>query len=452
MYTEHDEGRGLVKTHWAHVRDRVHKVNPEFAALVDEIDPGKELPLFLAYYRYGDLTGDTENPFMPNMEGGLYRLDEHEASNEVFKHLGYGTNSAPLSMILEKAMEIFADLPGQQITIPRDIYLPGAFFPVNNLFFITNQRRYVPNGILSGTAGARSVFLLPNIGSINHHAHLQRDFDIQSAPTKSLHQHHTLFKELANYRLAEHNWRFCLLLFSEKFLQEILQKKPWLPVKNYILQYGWNKTTYDRCQFYYDVVFSTIQKKRNLKPNPFVFDIVKHLCKIALGVTPGFIPLTTDDFLPLEALQTMFIESYNLTKHTPTIMGPCHYGFEKDKHPVYFSLQNTAEDLFSPTSRTSSSTVFEIRELAHLLDIFQKELSSDNSLCADTVLKPLMQTIEFSYYHNRSDQYNIMRLSTELESFDKRFRSMPKKYKDRPATFASDSKFFRGCIAIKTKG
>ena len=36
MYTEHDERRGLVKTTWNKVRERVHKVNPEFAKLVDD--------------------------------------------------------------------------------------------------------------------------------------------------------------------------------------------------------------------------------------------------------------------------------------------------------------------------------------------------------------------------------------------------------------------------------
>lgn len=446
MYTEHDERRGTVKTCWAKVRERVHKVAPEFAALVDDVNPGKDMPLFLAYYSYGRSKGDTSNVILPRMDDGDYRLTKNEAPKEVFKYLGYGSDSAPFTMVLEKTSEMFTDIKDQQVTSPRIVYQPGDFFPLSR-FFTTHQRRYSPNAILTGTAGARSVFLLPEIGSLSHHAHLQRDFGIQSAPIKLLHEHHALFKELANHTLVNCDWKSCLLMFSEKFLQSIIKEKKWLPIKDYILQYGWNKTDYDRCQFYYDVIFSTIQRKRNLRPNPFVLDTVKHILKISLGVIPGFSPLTTDDLLPLTILQEIFIESYGL-KHTPTIMGPQHYIFEKDKHPTYFSLQYASPDIFAPTSRTSSSTVFEIRELAHVIEVLQQELSRDDSLCADTVFKDLMRTLEFSYYHNRPDQHRVMRLSKELETLDPRFQRMPTKYKTQQAAFASDSKFFRGCVAI----
>ena len=367
-------------------------------------------------------------------------------------HLGYGSNSAPFTMVFEKCLEFFADIKDQHITMPRTVYRPGDFFPVSNTFFITHQRQYAPNGILSSNAGARSVFLLPEIGSLSHHAHLQRDFNIQSGPIKSLHEHHALFKELANHPLANCDWKSCLMLFSEKFLKKIVKEKSWLPIRNYILQYVWNKTDYERCQHYYDVIFAAIQKKRNLRPNPFVFDTLKHILKIALGVIPGFAPQTTNDLLPLGTLQTIFIESYGLTKHIPTIMGPEHYIFEKDKHPIYFSLQYTSTDIFSPTSRTSSSTVFEIRELAHLIEVLQEELSRDSSLCSDTVFKDLMRALEFSYYHNRPDQHQVMRLSKDLAAIDPRLLNMPKEYQNHEASLASDSKFFRGCVVVRATG
>ncbi len=93
MYTEHDERRGLVKTNWANVRERVHKVNPEFATLVDEVNPGNDMPLFLAYYPYGYNSG--VNPHLPKIDGGSYQLTKEETPKEIFKHLGYGSNSAP---------------------------------------------------------------------------------------------------------------------------------------------------------------------------------------------------------------------------------------------------------------------------------------------------------------------------------------------------------------------
>jgi len=451
MYTEHDERCGLVKTTWAKVRDRVHTVAPMFAALVDEVDPGNDMPLFLAYYSYGRNKGDTYSPILPTMDNGEYRLLKETAPKDVFKHLGYGSNSAPLTMILEKSFEMYTDINTYQITSPKTVYHPGDFFPINNTFFATHSRRYAANGILSSRAGARSVFLLPQIGSHYHYARLQKEFNLQSSPVTSLHEHFTLFKELTDHPLAKCDWKLCVMMFSEKFLAAILKKRSWLPIKNYIMQYAWNRTDYDRNQFYYDVIFATLQQKRNLRPNPFVFDTMRHVVKIALGVMPGFVPLITNDLLPLDTLQKIFIDSYGLSKYIPTIMGPHHYLFEKDKYPVYFSLQYSASDIFSPTSRTSSSTVFEIRELAHLFNVLQQELSLEDSLCADTVVKDLMRSLEFLYYHNRPDQHHVMRLSKELEDIDTRFHKLPKLYQKSAATFASDAKFFRGCVAVRRR-
>jgi len=51
-------------------------------------------------------------------------------------------------------------------------------------------------------------------------------------------------------------------------------------------------------------------------------------------------------------------------------MQPAHFYFENDKLPVYYSLQNPSTYAFSPKSRKLSSTLFEMRELAHIMRIF----------------------------------------------------------------------------------
>lgn len=451
MYTEHDERRGLVKTNWQGVRDRVAKVAPEFAALIDEVSPGDELPLFFAYYSYGKSIGDTRNPTLPNIDGSEYQLTAEEAPKEVFEHLGYGSDSAPFTMILEKACEFYSDLTDTEITSPKTIYRAGDFFPLSR-FFTNHGRQYAPNCILTGVSGARSVFLLPKIGCKEHHSHLQEAFNIKSPPAKSLYQHWELFSELANNEIVNSDWKSCLLFFSEKFFNRILNDRVWLPIKNYILQYGWNKTDYDRNQFYYEIVLSTIQQKRNLKPNPFIFDAAKHAIKIALGASPGFEPLTDNELLPLETLQTIFKNIYGLKGQAPTIMGPKKFTFEKSHYPTYYSLQYTSPDVFSPTSRTTTSTLFEVRELAHIINVFQEELARENSLCDNTILQKLMENIEFSYFHNREDQHKVMQSSKLLGNFDERFTQTSTTALNKTDKLASDAKFFRGCVAIKTKG
>lgn len=39
MVTEVDEGKGLVRVYWENIRDRVTKVQPAFAKIVDEFEP-----------------------------------------------------------------------------------------------------------------------------------------------------------------------------------------------------------------------------------------------------------------------------------------------------------------------------------------------------------------------------------------------------------------------------
>ncbi len=117
MFTEIDQRRGLVKTDWESVRSRVAKVEPKFAKIVDALSPDKTFPLWLAYYRWGDLKGDTVSPFLPTVEGGLYRLQDNIAPKEVLKYLGYGQTHSPMGMILEKNFEIFVDLSTNGIPV-----------------------------------------------------------------------------------------------------------------------------------------------------------------------------------------------------------------------------------------------------------------------------------------------------------------------------------------------
>lgn len=49
-------------------------------------------------------------------------------SDAIMKDLGYGQNSLPLGMILDKQMEYFLDLKNQKLTMPIKVYRPGEFF------------------------------------------------------------------------------------------------------------------------------------------------------------------------------------------------------------------------------------------------------------------------------------------------------------------------------------
>lgn len=450
MVTEIDEGKGLIKTCWADVRKRVAKVEPKFAKIVDELSPDKSFPIYLAYYPYGALKGDTESTFFPKAEGGYYRLSDPEAPKDVVRSLGYSKGSSPMGMVLEKNLEYFIDLKNENISIPWLIFSPGSFFPFATILSKKTNRTYAPNGVLTVTSGTRSSFMLPNIGCATNHSNLQRDFNVQNPPPKSLYEHWHIFREIINSTIGNCNWRSCVIYFSEKWIEKLHNDKAWLYLKHYLHELAWNAFEYRRNDIYYNIAFSVIQKKRNLKPNPYLVDTARHLFTTALGAAPGYAPACNDDALPYELLQKVFIESYGLKKYFPTIMQPIHFNFELDKLPVYYSLQNPSTFVFSPRSRKLSSTIFEMRELEHIMKIFISELSNDDGMCSDTIINKIAKCVEFNYFHNKNDRHRIVRLSADINKLDERF-IVNSKHKTEISKFATDAPFVRGCISISVK-
>lgn len=451
MVTEIDEGRGLVKTYWSDIRKRVAKVEPTFAKLVDELNPDKTFPLYLAYYPYGDLIGDSISPFIPKPEGGSYRLSDSTAPKDIIKNLGYGKNDSPLAMILDKNLEFYVDLKSENVTIPWFLDSPGVFFPFTRILSNRNKRIYTPNAVLTICSGVRSTFMLANIGCLTNHINLQRDFNVQAPPAKSLYEHWNIFKEIIDSNIINCDWRSCVVYFSEKWIDKIHNDKAWMDLKVYFHDLAWQRYEYQRNYLYYDVIYSVIKNKRNLKPNPYLADTARHLLTTALGDAPGYAPAVNDDNLPLDILQKAFTESYGLKKYFPTIMQPEKFNFENNSQPVYYSLQNPSTFVSSPKSRKVSSTLYEIHELEHIMKIFAEELANDDGLCAETIVNKMAKNVEFKYFHNESDRHKIVKPSSEVALLDERFNFINPKYRIAGAKFASDAPFLRGCIGIYRK-
>lgn len=449
MITGQDERQGLVKACWSEVRKRVAKVEPQFAKIVDDLNPDKTFPLYLAYYPYGAIDADTESTLLPDSNGGYYRLTDKDTPKDVATHLGYSANNTPFGMVLEKQIESFIDLAKNKVTIPWIIYTPGKMFPLTRILHTRNNRIYSPNGLTSSVAGSRCSFMLPNIGSTTNHSNLQREFNVRKQPPKSLYDHWNIFKEIINCQSAHSDWRCCVMYFSEKWLNKILNDRAWVALKKYLHEVAWQQFQYKISQNSYDMIFSIIQQNRNLKPNPYLTDTAKHLFATAIGSAPGFAPATDDSSIPISLIQNAYAEVYGLKKYIPTIMQPVYFYYENDQCPVYYSLQNPAAHVFSPKSRETSSTLFEMRELEYVLKIFIEEISKKGSMCEDTIMGSAAREILFDFFHNKTDRHHIIRLSSEIGESDHRFAFSTNKNSN--AAFASDSPFLRGCISIKSR-
>ncbi|MFZ2315408.1 MAG: hypothetical protein WAW86_07105 [Gammaproteobacteria bacterium] len=444
-----DDRQGVVKTDWASIRDRVASVEPKFAQLVDELSPGKDFPLYLIYLPYGVLKGDTQHSYLPDNKGGYYSLTDPAVPKELLRDIGYGVGGSPMGMVLEKQLEYFIDFKHKKVTIPWLIYSPGNFFPISTILGAQGAEVYAPNGLLTVSSGARSTFMLPNIGCNSHFVGLKRDFNLKGAAPKSSYDHWDIFRGIIASNIIDCDWRCCFMYFSEPWVNRLHNDAAWMRLRLYLHEIVWKKFEYERNRIYYDMTFSMIQEKRNLKPNPYLVDIAKHLFAVAVGAAPGYGPSSNDNGLPVQIIQSAFIDSYGLKKYAPTIMEPLHFDSSNNKSGIYYSLQNPAAHIFSPKSREGSSTILEMVELEYLMKVFCEELSQDSNICSDTIIGKIAKNMAFDYYHNKSDKQNIISASSLIPQTDKRFLAVPAKEVNVALKFAEDAAFVRGCVRIR---
>ena len=222
------------------------------------------------------------------------------------------------------------------------VILHQLIFPLPNVLNKKTDKIYTPNGVLTTSSGARSAFMLPNIGCQTNHSALQRDFNIQDPAPKSHYEHWNIFRHITNSKIIDCNWRSCIIYFSNKWVDRLHNDSAWLQLKLYLHELAWSAFEYRRNQIYYDIAFSITQKKRNLKPNPYLVDTAKHIFTTAIGAAPGYVPAHNNNALPLDVIQNVYVESYGLRKYSPTIMQPSQFDFQNDKLPIYYSMQNPA--------------------------------------------------------------------------------------------------------------
>jgi len=155
---------GIKKVQWNDVRDAIYSKNPEFTKIVDRVKPDQNFPLYLVSFPYGALIGDDISQFIPNDDGTYYRLNSPDAPKDIIENLGYGKESSPLGLILDKSIEFFVDAQDRSVTIPKKVIKAGDFFNFSRILSLAKtspSKPFAPNGLLKATAGARTTFSHP---------------------------------------------------------------------------------------------------------------------------------------------------------------------------------------------------------------------------------------------------------------------------------------------------
>jgi hypothetical protein len=443
MLTTIDTGEGVVKTYWSAVRNRFMKVDPHLTSLIDNVSPD-EMPIYLIYLPYGMLKGDTNSSYLPLLDGNSIKLSDQNVERQIIKDLGYGMFTSPLGMILNNYIEYYIEFDDQ--VFPYQISGPGTIFNKGILLKNKSSRNYSPNGILTATAGARTAFMLPSINSHNGINKLSKLINQELTTPRKNTDHFSLFKAI-NQR-DNGKWKVCLAYFSEIWIKQLLADPAWVEIKNYILEGKNNNDSFSANSAYYDIFYSKAQKDRNLRTSsPYLTNTAIHLVKVALGEHPGYIPAINENMLPIENIQNVISEAFQLKK-TPTIMIPHSLNYENENTPVYYSMQNPTTPHFLTKKNEQVTANQEIDVINGILSKFIEEMSKTDSLLAGTVFSDLSKKITFNYFHNYPPKDNdLIKSSRFLSDLDPRFTycSHEKNYKE----FSFEGQFLRGCVQIK---
>ncbi|WP_058525061.1 hypothetical protein [Legionella birminghamensis] len=427
---------------WPDIKQKIKLINKEFYDLIDEINPCSEYPIYRLDFPYGVLLGDELSQFIFTKNNSLLRLNSTQLPEPLKSELGYGLNSSPVAMVLDKYLEWYVDLPQKKITLPIRVQKPGEFFSYTKLLDVDSPHNYSPMGVLSLMSGARSIFMLPSIGCQHKLTKLGRELNAKLKTPQFLYDQFDLFNKILNKSSTK--WKSSIIYFSEKWMTSIKYDPKWYKVQRYFYKIFAASALYQKNLPHYQTAYSLLIERTNQKPNPYLFDTFKHLMDIMAGEMPGFKPLTDSDLLPIEVLQEVFLQVYNLKNIAPTIVGPDYFNLkDSTSSPIYYSLQFPTTRTFSPASK-QSSTMSALKDLQDISQELIMELAKDNHFCSNTIIQDIAKTINISFFHNSNDIDGEINNIDYLVKFDSRFSFSSALQTN---LFPSkDSKFFRGCI------
>lgn len=428
---------------WKDVRDRVSKLNPQLAKIIDDINPPKSHVLIKVSCPYGSeiLKGGVLH--LP-LKGGEW-VPYHDARFD--KHLkelfAYNVGSNPISMLLKNTAELFFELEDR--AIPFAIIPPGKLFGTWKI--LDGSVQYCPAGFFWGlTAGARSVFLLPKISEAGGYSRLKKQCGVVLDKAKNLLDHWKVFKEIADTEPANKKWETEFLFFSGYWFEH-KSDKAWVAFNYYLTQSAWEGSIYWRNQFIWSTIFSIIQKKIHVKSPIYILNIIKQLLGIATGSLLGFQPALDDSLAPVSYLQNVFSNIYNLKNLAPVIMQPATFNLsDPNASPVYYSLQYPTSVEFSPKPNDKTSTLVDLYYVQYYLRKYVEEILHGTLNDRTTLLYVAAKTVQFDYFHNNTGSHKEIRESQSIFTEDESFQKSFEKYSNK--VFPKISSFLNGCIRL----
>lgn len=429
----------IEKFSWEEIKEELQQINATLFQLIEEINPDKSLPFFIANYDFGEHFGVKNHAYLPTKTGKLEKIGSKSTDHELYQHLGYGQNSIPLGIILDKHCE-WHHLSDDDRIFPDCVQGPGSIF---NMQIIFDEDKTVENNTLSASSGALSAFMLPNIGCDRRHKRIQKYFDVSYNAPKSPFEHYLIFKDLIRDKNVNSNWQSRILYFSEQFVKEVRDNEGWLKLKLYFSESLRKKLTQNTYDAACNDLFLSAKKINRFRPTPFIIDTAKYIFNICIGSGIGVKPAIDESYFPLRDIQKIYHECYGL-EHTPTIMVPATLRNRNDS--LYYPLQCPFAKINAFKSNQSTSAIIELEKLSDVLTAYQEEFTEENGIAFGSLLYQVSKNTAFTYYHYKANDHKTIKNSKNLVDEDSGFSLS---LCNDETTFASDAKLFRGCIRIQ---
>jgi hypothetical protein len=431
---------------WKEVRDFTHRINPHLAAEFDKVIGIEQLPVLKVRYPFGATITDKGRFHLP-INGRNIPWGSPDIPEKIRALLDYPWDTIPFGLVWSNSFESFIELPSH--TVPLRLLTQGNMFSLFSIFEKNN--RFLIPGLQSATAGARSLFVLPQIAHKQYNRRLTRWFQIpdDKANPKDYPHHWDLLKAIANSSRFRTPWHCELLLFTKPFMDRIEQ---YYRLKAFLLQNVWSGTSFIRSEAKYDMLWSvfTYQNLGASLRSPFALETAKHILKMIIKRVPGFAPARNDIAGPVSEFMNIFSNIYKIRYHLPIIMQPYTYD---GVNPLYYSLHNYTLLQAFPEEKTHGQLIRELEDIRKIILTFIEQMN-ENKLSADlseTTLFEMLNNTEIDFFHS-SGEGNIRKDVEDIPKEDDRFTEPLRGSMKRPdLEFPSSSSFFKGCIRVRPK-
>lgn len=435
----------ITTVQWAEVRDDVCRVRPEFASIIDALNPGRKFKLFKARYPFGARIMQGGDLHIPTDTGSVEPITSPYVSENIKTNLQ--RRELPVTLFLNNSAEIFYTMPDRVIS--RFLIQTGGFFGLWEHFGDPETGDYV-KWVWSLVAGARTLFMLPKLTDTQGHKELRKKYGVRSHAPKTYSDQWKVFVEIANSQKFTEEWRSEVLFFSDVWMDTAAKDPAWKGFYDYLFKVAWQESRYWRNKNTFELIWESFVydvMDKNIKPSVYLSNVVKHIILTGVGEIPGLAVADNNNAAPIKKLQQVYIEDYKLRSYIPVFMQPHSFSYT-DKFPSYYLLQQPNLLDTSPSSRYVPSILSAIPDIQYLLQSFQEKVATE-CIAENTPIDIFCKNVQYDYFHYIEEKYNDIKHTSELPAEDKRFLISPIGEKNK--VFPEASTLIRGCVRLKNK-